>query len=179
MCKNPLEPSYIHCILIHDLQVVWWGKNINNLQVAIYLSHSVRFLFTRSAHPTFNNIPLHKDSLHGGLEYFFLQQMIKKKRTEANVQPCAMMYSIYIWWWFHHFSLSWARVTGLTWGHPWIWWSLLSGIGLLPVKVIVSALAVPTRCQRLLKVTIACDKRKKFIWLYSFSINLLLNWMRI
>lgn len=96
MCKNPLEPSYIHCILIHDLQVVWWGKNINNLQVPIYLSHSVRFLFTRSAHPTFNNIPLHKDSLHGGLEYFFLQQMIKKKRTEANVQPCAMMYSIYM-----------------------------------------------------------------------------------
>lgn len=73
-----------------------------------------------------------------------------------------------VWWWFHHFSSSEASVTLLTWGHPWIWWRLLSGIGLLPVKVIVSALAVPARCQRLLKVTIACDKRKKFIWLYSF-----------
>lgn len=70
-----------------------------------------------------------------------------------------------------------AGVTVLTWGHPWIWWRLLSSVALLPVKVIVSALAVPARCQRLLKVTIACDKRKKFIWLYIFSINLLLKWM--
>lgn len=72
-----------------------------------------------------------------------------------------------------------SSVSVLTWRHPRVWRSLLSGGGLLPVKVIVPALAVPTSCQRLLKVTIACDKRKKFIWLYSFPINSLLKWMNI
>lgn len=55
--------------------------------------------------------------------------------------------------------------TALTWGHPGIWRGLLSGVGLFPVKVIVPALAVPTRWQRPLKITIACEKRKTFILL--------------
>lgn len=57
---------------------------------------------------------------------------------------------------FHHVS----SIAVLTWGHPWIWWSLLPGIDLLPVKVIIAALAVSTCCQRLLKIAIACNQEK-------------------
>lgn len=98
-------------------------------------------------------------------------------KTGSNGQPITMKYSQYddrIISFLH-----WARSQVLTWGHPWIWWRLLSGIDLLPVEVIISALAVSTCRQWLLKSTIACDKRKKFIWLFKFSINFLLKWMNI
>lgn len=51
-------------------------------------------------------------------------------------------------------------VTVFTWGHPWVRWGFLPGTGLLPVKVVVSALAVSTCCQRLLKGTVTWDKKE-------------------
>lgn len=70
-------------------------------------------------------------------------------------------------WWIYKQHLSQTSQSGVivfTWGHPRVRWGFLPGTGLLPVKVIVPALAVSTSCQRLLKGTVTCDRRKNFFY---------------
>lgn len=49
----------------------------------------------------------------------------------------------------------------LTRRHPLVCGRLFFGVGLFPLEVVVSSLAVATRPERLLEAAIACDRKRK------------------